>query len=82
MGHIKQQRTRGCRSREEETIDSSWEGIQEGFAEEATRKLDGKGQGGMAEYVSCFPSSVYLLFLLIIEIPFLVKLLPMAGMRM
>lgn len=36
----------------------------------------------MAEYVSCFPSSVYVLFLLIIEIPFLVKLLPMAGMRM
>ena len=62
-------------------MNSSWEGIQEGFAEEATHKLDDKGQGGTAECVACFPNSVFPLFLLIRDVPFPVKLLPMAGMR-
>ena len=62
-------------------MNSSWEEIQEGFAEVAPCKLDDKGQVGMAEYAACFPSSVFLVFLLIIEIPLPVKLLPMAGIR-
>lgn len=57
-------------------MNSSWEEVQEGFAEAAPCKLDDEGQVGMAEYAACFPSSVFLLFLLIIEIPLPVNCFP------